>query len=63
MAGAAHVRVTLRDGLGRVVYQDTWALPPAGISHELPVAGIPGGVHLLQLQADTAKAVRRLAVK
>lgn len=63
VAGAAQVGVTLRDGLGRVVYQDTWALPPAGLSHELPVAGIPGGVYLLQLQAGTAKAVRRLVVE
>lgn len=63
VAGAAHALVTLRDALGRVVYQGAWALPPAGLSHDLPVAGMPSGVYMLQVQVGTAMAVRRLVVE
>ena len=63
VAAAAHVLITLRDALGRVVYQRTLALPPAGLSHELPVAGVPSGVYIIQLQAGSARAVRRLVIE
>ncbi|MDO7884242.1 DUF7619 domain-containing protein [Hymenobacter cheonanensis] len=63
VAGVTHATLVLRDALGRKVRTALVQLPAGGVVHELPLAGLPAGLYLLQVQAGTATAVRQLAVE
>ena len=60
--GAATATLTLRDALGRTLRTETLPLPPAGLRHELGLAGLAPGIYALQVRAGTATATRRLVV-
>jgi hypothetical protein len=61
--GAATATLTLRDALGRAVRTANVALPAAGLRHALDLAGLPIGLYVVQMQAGTATATRRLVVE
>ncbi len=62
VAGATRATLTLSDALGRAVRTVSAALPAAGLRQELNLEGLAPGVYLLQVQAGTERASRRLLV-
>ena len=63
LPGAATATLLLRDALGRTIRTATVALPPAGLRHELSLAGLAPGLYALQVRAGEATATRRLVVE
>lgn len=63
LAGAATATLTLRDALGRLVQTRVVTVPATGLQQELPVAGLAGGVYVLQIQAGAFTVTRRLVVE
>ena len=63
LPGAASATLSLLDALGRAVRTATVALPPAGLRHELNLAGLAPGLYALRVQAGPATATRRLVVE
>lgn len=63
IAGATQARLTLHDALGQVVQTTTLALPITGLTQQMNVAGLAGGVYLLRLQAGPTTAVRRVVLE
>lgn len=62
-ARASQATLVLRDALGRVVRTTTIVLPASLSSpYELNLAGLPGGVYSLQLQAGVSTMVRRFTI-
>lgn len=53
----------LTDALGRTVRTTTVALPPAGLRHELDLAGLPAGLYALRVVAGGASTTHRLTVE
>ena len=58
---ATPATLTVRDELGRAVR--TYAAIPGGASYPLNLAGLVPGVYLLEVQAGSAQATRRLVVE
>ena len=60
--GAATATLTLRNALGRTLRTEMVPLPPAGLRHELGLAGFAPGIYARQVRAGTATATRRLVI-
>ncbi len=62
-SGAGHLTVTLTDILGRVERSWTSPLPSSGLQLDIPTTGLARGLHLLIVQASTARTLHRLTIE
>ncbi|MGI4741345.1 MAG: endo-1,4-beta-xylanase [Janthinobacterium lividum] len=60
--GASQARLVLYNMLGQPVRETTLALPPAGVQTSFEVAGLPGGVYILQVKAGDTTVVKQVVI-